>query len=195
MVFACALVALGAGLLYSKSSTKIFQASVLLEIDPHATQPLGEKTSDVLDMGTGNYWDTRDYYETQYKIITSDRVLGDVVRDLALASDKTFIKQGSAKKATVEDATSILRKNVTVEPLRNSRLVYVRVEDVDPDRAKRVCDAVANAYIEQNLQTAQNATSDAVVWLNSQLDHVKLDLEHDENTLYEFKQRNDLPST
>ena len=100
LVLACALVCAGAGLLYSKSSAKIFQASTLLEIDPHANQPLGEKTSDVLDMGTGNYWDTRDYYETQYKIVTSDRVLGAVVRDLALVSDHDFMGRGQAPSKT-----------------------------------------------------------------------------------------------
>jgi succinoglycan biosynthesis transport protein ExoP len=168
-----------------------------LEIDPHATQPLGEKTSDVMDMGAGSYWDDRDYYETQYKIIASDRVLGQVVRDLALTSDHEFLgRDANATHApSPEDATALLRKRVAIEPVRNSRLVYVRVEDLSPARAKRVSDAIANAYIEQNLAIAQNATSDAVVWLNSQVDHIKRDLEQDENALYLFKERNDLPST
>lgn len=191
LVLACTLLAAGLGLLYSKSAQKVYQASALLEIDPHVTQPLGEKDNELLDLGTGNYWDTRDYYETQYKIMASDRVLSNVARDLALTNDKGFMGHGT----TVEDATAILHHALSVEPVHNSRLVYLRVEDVDPARAKRLCDAIANAYIEQNLLTAQNATTDAAVWLNGQLDHVKGDLERDENSLYEFKQHNDLPST
>lgn len=196
IVVATTLLALGAGLLFSKSSTRIYESSALLEIDPHASKPLGEKSDDMLDMGTGNYWDTRDYYETQYKVIQADRVLGAVVRDLALANDANFldVSASSAKTKGIDFAIDTLRKRLTVEPVRNSRLVYVRVDDRDPARAKRLCDAIANEYIEQNFQTALNATSDAVVWLNGQLDHVKQDLEHNENSLYDFKQRNDLPS-
>ena len=126
LIVACAIVASGAVLLYSKSMPKVYQATTLLEIDPRPTQPLGEKQSDVVDIGAGSYWDTRDYYETQYKIISSDRVLGAVVRDLGLAADGDFL---------------------------------------------------------------------ATTWLNSQVDHIKQDLEKDENSLYDFKQRNDLPST
>jgi capsular exopolysaccharide synthesis family protein len=196
VIVACGVLAAGAGLLYSKSATKIYEASTLLEIDPRPNQPLGEKASDVLDMGTGNYWDTRDYYETQYKIIASDRVLGAVVRDLGLASDYSFLGESAGSPgATPAGATEKLRKRLTVEPIKSSRLVNIRVEDVEPARAKRITNAIADAYIDQNLRTAQTATSDAVVWLNGQLDNIKLDLDRDENALYDFKRRNDLPST
>src|SRR5207342_3547148 len=56
-------------------------------------------------------------------------------------------------------------------------------------------DTIANTYKDQNLEMAQTATSESVVWLNGQIDHVKQDLEQDENALYDFKQRNNLPST
>lgn len=185
----------GAGLLYSKSSTKVFQAASLLEIDPHAIAPLGQKPDDVMDMGAGSYWDTRDYYETQYKVISSEHVLATVVGKLALDSDKDFLGRRNGKSGTPQEAAEILRTRVTVDPVRNSRLVYIRVEDTDPKRAQRISDAIANTYKDQNLETAQVATSDAVVWLNGQIDHIKQALEQDENALYEFKQRNNLPST
>jgi capsular exopolysaccharide synthesis family protein len=196
IVASATLLAIGAGLLISKSSTRIYQSSSLVEIEPRASQPLGDKGNEMLEMGTDNYWDTRDYYETQYKIVQSDRVLGAVVRDLALANDPSFlgVSASSSKASNVDFAIDVLRSRLTVEPVRNSRLIYIRVDDRDPARAKRLCDATANAYIEQNFQTALNATSDAVVWLNGQMDHVKQDLEHNENALYDFKLRNDLPS-
>lgn len=197
LVLAAVVFGLGAGLLVSRSSTRIFQASALIEIDPSVRKPIGEKADDVLDMGTSNYWDTRDYYETQYKVIASDRVLGSVVRELALTSDPDFLGVGrsATRIPTADDAVEVLRTRVTVEPVHNSRLVYIRVDDADARRAVRISNSIANTYIEQNLQTALNATSDAVVWLNGQVDHVKQDLDNNENALYEFKERNDLPST
>jgi capsular exopolysaccharide synthesis family protein len=192
-VLAMLLLGLGAGVLFTKSSTRIYQASVLIEIDPGVTRPLGTKSDDMLEIGTGMYWDTRDYYETQYKIIASNLVLTSVVRDLNLTADSTFHKRRSGV-ATVEQAVDVLRSRISVEPVHNSRLVYIRVEDADPPRSKRIADAIAAAYMDQNLKTALNATSEAVVWLHGQVDHINDALVNDENALYEFKQKNDLPT-
>jgi len=83
MMTSCVIFGGGISLLYSKSQPKVYEATTMLEINPHADQPLGEKDDgSSLDIGAGLYWDTREYYETQYKIMTSDRVLRTVVRDL-----------------------------------------------------------------------------------------------------------------
>jgi polysaccharide biosynthesis transport protein len=194
----CVIFAGGIALLYSKSQPKIYEATTMLEINPHADQPLGEKDDgSSLDIGAGLYWDTREYYETQYKIMTSDRVLRSVVRDLALATDADFL--GLKKRPDVplpeDSVVDALRGRLMVDPVKNSRLVLLHMDDTDPKRAARICDAVANAFIDQNLRNAVSATSDAVVWLNSQLDHVKQDLDQNENALHQFKQDNNLPST
>jgi capsular exopolysaccharide synthesis family protein len=196
-VVAATLLLAGFALVFSKSSTKIYQAVTLLEIDPNPVEPLGDKTSDVLNMGAGNYWDTQEYYTTQYKIIVSDRVLGKVARDLGLWRDSDFMgpPEPEAGPPTATTATALLKRRVIVDPIKSSRLVNIRVEDWDPKRAQRICDAVAAAYMEQNLDTAVNASADAVVWLNSQVDNLKQELEHNEDALDQFKRVNDLPST
>ena len=74
-------------------------------------------------------------------------------------------------------------------------LVQINVEDTNPQRARRICDAVVSTYMEQNLRKAVDASADAVVWLNGQLDHIKSDLEENENQLHAFKEQNQLPST
>ena len=195
IVVATTLLASGVGLVYSKSATKIYQASTMLEIDPNPVQPLKDKN---VDMGMGgDFWNTQEYYTTQYKIIVSDRVLGKVVRDLALARDYGFmgITAPRAEPPSVETAIMVLRGRTFVDPVKQSRLVTIKVEDPDRKRAQRICDAVASAYIEQNLDIAVNSSADAVVWLGSQIDHLKSELEVDENALHAFKRDNDLPST
>ena len=198
LIAAATILGSGTALLYSRAMQRVYEATTLVEIDPHAaSQPLGDKDTDALDMGAGSYWDTRDYYETQYRIIASQRVLSAVVRGLGLAADLDFLGGGKsrARPATIDETAAILATRVLVEPIRSSRLVYIRVDDADPKRAKRICDAVANEYIDENLQTALTSTSDAVTWLNGQVDNIKRNLDQDENALYDFKQRNDLPST
>ena len=173
LVAATVLLASGIALMYAKSQVPVFEASSMLEINPHAAQPLGEKGEGVYDIGAGFFWDSKEYYETQYKIITSDRVLTAVARDLNLGSDYDFMgyKAPQPEPASIESAAGVLRGRVIVEPIKYSRLVLIKVDDTNPKRAKEVCDAVAVAYLDQNLQNTLSATSDAVTWLNGQVDH------------------------
>ena len=170
IVVASTMLSAGVGLAYSKSATKIYEASTLVEIDPNPVQPLKGETND-LDMGAGNYWSTQEYYTTQYRLIVSERVLSKVARDLALAREPGFVDLASDAVSPAKVAAT-LRKRITVEPIKSSRLVFVKVEDKDPRRAQRIADAVASAYIDQNLDTAVNSSADAVVWLGGQLDHI-----------------------
>jgi succinoglycan biosynthesis transport protein ExoP len=196
VVTAAVAIFAGSALLYSKSVTKIYQSDSLLEISSYVPQPLGEPNKPALDMGAFGQFDNHAYYETQYKIIVSSRVLSAVVRDLGLMNDPTFVeRKPGVSPPAIEDVAAKLGRNVTVEPVKYSQLVWLKVTDPDKDRARRICDALGNAYIAQNLETAVSATADAASWLSGQLDHVKQDLEGDEDALYDFKQRNDLPST
>jgi succinoglycan biosynthesis transport protein ExoP len=195
-VAACVAVLVGGALLYSKSSTKIYQSAALLEISPYVTQPLANDGKPALDMGAGLLYDIHDYYETQYKVIASNHTLGAVVRELGLMNDPVFAPRSkSGEQPTIEDVTNALRSHVFVEPIKYSHLVWIKVSDTDVARARRICDSIASVYIEQNLQGAVSSTSDAFVWLSGQLDHVKQDLEVNENALFEFKRANNLPST
>ena len=78
-IVASVILCAAGSLLYWKSQPAIYEASTLLEINPNPAQPLGDKASDVHDMGVGVYWDAQEYYQTEYRIVTSDRVLGAVV--------------------------------------------------------------------------------------------------------------------
>jgi succinoglycan biosynthesis transport protein ExoP len=197
LVGATVLLGGASSLLYAKSQQKVYQAATMIEINPHVTQPLGDKSEGMLDLGTSLFSDPHEYFETQYKIITSDRVLSAVVRDGALAADNTFLGNSTAEASptSVETAVSALRSRVVVDGLKRSHLAFIKVEDSDPRRAQRLADAVANAYIDQNLQAAISSSSDAVVWLNGQLDNVRATLDENENALHAFKEKNELPST
>ncbi len=195
MVVAAFILSGGIALLYTKGQARVYEAISMVEMSPHTTQPLGNK-DDTLDIGSGIFFDSREYYETQYKIIASDRVLSTAARNLGLVHDDDFMGSDSPQRQpNLERATSLLRNHLIVEPVKYSRLVLIKIDDTSPRRAKQICDAVAAAYVDQNLQNSLTATSDAVAWLSGQVDNIKRELEHDEDALHEFKQRNDLPST
>jgi polysaccharide biosynthesis transport protein len=184
----------GAGsLAYSKTLPKIYEAETLLEFDPDVIKPLGNKADPMV--GWSAVWDTREYYETQYRIMQSDRVMSAVVRDLSLQNDANFLGYTPTTPAPLEATIANLRGRLTIEPVKGSRLALVKVQDTRPDQARRLSDAIARAYIQQNLDKMISATGDTVVWLSGQLDHFKQELEQTENSLHDFKRQNDLPSS
>lgn len=182
-----------ASLAYSKTLPKIYEAQTLLEFDPDVIKPLGNKADPMV--GWSAVWDTREYYETQYRIMQSDRVMSAVVRDLSLQNDENFLGYKPTAPAGLDATIANLRGRLTIEPVKGSRLVLVKVQDQKPEQARRLSDAIARAYIQQNLDKMISATGDTVVWLSGQLDHFKQELEQTENSLHDFKRQNDLPSS
>jgi succinoglycan biosynthesis transport protein ExoP len=193
IILAIVLLATGGSLAYSKSVPKVYEASTLLEFDPDVIKPLGNKTDPMV--GWSALWDTKEYYETQYRIIQSDRVLSAVVRNLGLQNDPDFLGYKPTSPAPMEVAVASLRGRLTVEPAKGSRLVYLKIQDTRPAQARRLSEAVARAYVDHNLEKMVSATGDTVVWLAGQLDHFRRELEQTEDSLHEFKKQNDLPST
>jgi succinoglycan biosynthesis transport protein ExoP len=192
IIVATLLIGGGIALAYSKSLAPTYEAATLIEFDPDVIKPLGNKTDTMVGWGT---WDSTQYYETQYQLIRSYRVLGAVARSLGLQNDAEFLGYKPTAPVPMENVVAALRGRLTVDPVKASRLVLIRMKDTKPAMARRLADAVAKEYIAHNLEKMVSATSDTAVWISGQLDHFKHELEENENSLHEFKRNNDLPSS
>lgn len=186
---------------YTLGQKKIYQATATVQFDPSPPRPLGRGVDAVVDMGAGSYWNNREYYETQYKILQSMRIALSVVHDLNLNNDGSFLQNLPPGKAapemsvSVEEAAGTLRERLTVDPVKESRLAIVRYIDADPYRAQRILSMVVNTYVEQNLDDTLLSTNSAVDWLRTQLDTLKGDLETSEMALHEYKIQKNILST
>jgi len=178
---------------YTLGQTRIYQATAVVQFDPNPPRPLGKGVDLVVDVGNGNYWNNREYYETQYKIIQSMNTVVPVAQQLGLNSDPRFLKnlpsgaKADPKQTSVEDAAVVLKGRLSVEPVKESRLAIVKFEDADPQRAQRVLTSVLDVYIEQNLDYAHSSTTSAVDWLRLQLDKLREELESSERALHKYK--------
>jgi capsular exopolysaccharide synthesis family protein len=181
---------------------RIYQASATIQFDPHPPRPLGSNVEAVVELGAGSFWDVRDYYETQYKIIQSRRVSKAVVADLGLQHDAGFVldlspgeQPAEPFEALSEDmAATLLMSRLSVEPIKDSRLAVVRLEDANPERAQRVLNALLDTYITQNLEDARSATNSAADWLRAQVDKLKGQLESSEMALHDYKENKNILS-
>lgn len=177
---------------YTLGQMKVYQANAMLQIDPSPPSPLGHDVPAIVTMGDA-FWNNQEYYATQYKIIASRRTAGEAVRALNLNRDSGFMNglppgaKGPAVNATVDAASGVLISRLRVEPVKESRLVKLTMEDADPVRARRVLGAVIEAYLQHNIDEAVSSNNSAGEWLRDQLTKLKGDLESSELALHDYK--------
>src|SRR5437868_1154340 len=107
--------------------TPQYQATATVMIDPESPKVLNiQEVSAVGATGP-------DYYLTQYEIIQSRTVLDRVGQMLSLK-----------QRSNGGDSYKSLRAHLTVEPKRNTRLVFVKYTDPSPQAAAEIANAIAN---------------------------------------------------
>ena len=152
---ACAAVGLLIGLVVALVQTPEYQAGVMLQIEP--PPPTFASVSDALLVGSGNYWQNTDFYNTQFKVLRSKGLGEKVVARLKLTDREPF-------KSSVDPAP-LFMSYVGVEPVPESRLVLVTVTHRDPREAALWANTLGDVYIEQSLATRVESARRAMEWL------------------------------
>jgi succinoglycan biosynthesis transport protein ExoP len=184
--------------LWTMRQPKIYQGTCTLEYDPSPPRPLGSEIEEVAGAAV-NFWQTQEWYETQNRIIASRGVAEKVVNDLGLHQNAAFhqIPKQDRKRwkgATVEHTAQMLQRRLSVEQIRDTRLVEIQVEDIDPGRAALLANTVAKAYIDKSMEDRLGSTVSALDWLSQQLDTQRQELQATENALHDFKRSHDVLS-
>lgn len=198
-VASAALAMTLAATFYSLGQTKIYRATATLQIDPTPPKPLGNDVQTVVDIGAG-YWANREYYETQFKIIQSRKIAAETVQILGLQHDGAFVanlppgRPSPLGEVPVDVAASALRGRIIVEPVKDSRLVVVSLEDANPERAQRVLMALVDTYVQRNVEDVLSSANTANDWLRDQTSKLKKELEGNEMSLHEYKRDKDILS-
>ena len=84
-----------------------------------------------------------------------------------------------------------LLKQVTIAPIRNSRLVDLKFRSPDAALSSRVVNALAKNYIDQTLEYKFSASKEANDWLDDQLAQQRKEVEEAEAKLQAYRERND----
>jgi capsular exopolysaccharide synthesis family protein len=170
---------------------RIYTASVSLVIELQAPRVLGDQVQDVEGSSAG-FWQTKDFLETQFRILKSDAVSERVVRKLALDRDPDFLGTKDRQAMQEADAVALLRSRLRVDPERDSRVVNVRVDDRDPKKAALLANTIADEFIQFNLTEKLGTSRSASEWLHDQVDELQGKLAVSESNLYRFKRENDI---
>lgn len=196
-------------LLFTLMQTPLYRASVTLEINTDDKRVLDY---DVEANGAQRPSDSKDFYQTQYELLQSRNLADRVISKLkleprlkgeelvkpfyadSLSEIKSWLSQlipsnTSAKTATdigERPVSDLLLENVTVSPIKNSRIVTVHYDDADPAMAATIANSLADNYINMNLERRADSTTYARKFLEEQLVQTKSKLEESENKLVQY---------
>lgn len=154
----------------------------------------------------------REYFQTQVEIIKSREVAIKSILKLRLWEDEEFDprpKSDSWIKSTLaavgfsddpsgkewsEDALAEaiygkFSKQLTIEPIRLSQLAKISFESRSPALSAKVANAVADVYIENDLDARYKMTKQASTWLQERLTTLKNKLDESERSLQEFREK------
>ena len=163
---------------------KVYQATVTLEYDPNPTSPLGSSVEDIGGQ-VSHFLMSREFFETQNLIIQSRAVAKRVVERLGLAGNPTFFGEEDSADWTpvaTEVAAQVLQSKLSLDPIKETRLVVLKVRDTDPERAATLANTIADAYIEKMMEDRLGSTAAAAEWLAQQLDSTRLQLNESKRT-------------
>jgi capsular exopolysaccharide synthesis family protein len=125
-----------AGFLYAFTATQIYRATATLQIDPESSGALSLR--DLLP----NVGRDQEYLQTQYRNLQSRTLLEKLVERFKLADDPRYAKE--------PDRAAALEKDLTISPVRLTRIVQVHMNHPEPAKARDIVNALLDLFIEDN---------------------------------------------
>lgn len=182
------------GTIYTLRAAKLYKATASVVISPRTPQILKD-VQDVNPMSSP-YADEV-FLQTEYAVIESRRVAERTAERLNLRNDDVHNGLGQIKDVKKReearqkfDAYKFVKGMIKVVPKKRSQIVEIEVLHEDPKFAADMANAVANSYIEGNVEKRVDGTRDASSWLVTQHDELKKKLNDSEDALYAFMTNN-----
>ncbi|MEM7585195.1 MAG: polysaccharide biosynthesis tyrosine autokinase [Acidobacteriota bacterium] len=213
LLVAVASTVLVLALLQVFTTTPLYRSRVTLQVDPEDAKVLPYE--EIAQSG-GSLTKT-EYLWTQAEKLKTRGLAGRVIDKLQLGELPAFnaptsqgmlldargkllgtlrwlIGGGSSGSGDVDAAVqqdllvNRLLGEMTVRPLRNTRLIEVGYQSHDPQLAADISNTLAEEFIEQHLESKFEATTRATDFLDKQLDELKIKVEESEEALVKYAQ-------
>lgn len=180
----------------------LFTASTQLLIDPRDQKVLQT------EVRTGGIGIDTSLIESQLRLLTSETVLRRVVDAQNLAQDTEFgavstsgglssalrrMLGGSTKTDHTDPAAralDVLQRRVSVRRAEKTYVIETRVTSREPQKAARLADAIAEAYIDDQNEAARAVTRQATGELTSRLDALRDNVRAAEDKVQAFRSAN-----
>jgi succinoglycan biosynthesis transport protein ExoP len=180
---------------------RIYSATTLILVEPR-TNRVADTTA-VLSGLPADF----ETIQTEIEILQSQRLQDKVVRSLELTKDPEFnatlrepsflarqmrALTGADEPRTPEQIERITAANlgaaISVSGTGRSRVIAVTVDAESPQKAARIANALAEAYLVSQLDAKFEATQRTVNWLNRRLEELKEQVRLSEQAVEDYRQ-------
>lgn len=194
LIIGCFFGVIVAGAAITLLMTPIYTAKTTLQIDREAARVFNSEEvtpSESLIQG-------EEFFQTQYGLLRSRSLAERVIENEGLASSNASLQaigipapdaEGSAAQQAAERrdaALEQLQENLSVSPIRGSRLVAVGYNHPDPVVAARIANAFAENFIQSNLDRKFESSRYAREFLEDRIAQTKARLEDAERQLVAY---------
>jgi capsular exopolysaccharide synthesis family protein len=135
-------------------------------------------------------WDSSIDLDTQVKVLQSDSLAMQVIRDLRLDQEPKFTGGSPLDSADPRQQAALLSRfhralKVTILP--RTRVAQIQFTSTNPQLAARVANALANSYIDQNFKTKFESAMRTSEWLSKQLADLEVKVEASQEKLVRYE--------
>jgi capsular exopolysaccharide synthesis family protein len=148
----------------------------------------------------------REYYQTQVEILKSEELGRKVVRKLSLATHPEFDPRqgqvgwlgrltGSVANPNMSDEDALkvavgrFKRALQVQLVRNSQLAQISFVSYDPQLSASVPNAMAETYVESDLDARLAMTQKAAEWLRERMGELRAKVDASEKALQDYRDR------
>ncbi len=170
------LLGAAGGYLYSRTQRPVYQARTTLEIrllndnflNTREVTPTGALTENAIEP----------YIQAQVEILRDPALIGKVIERLKLDQ-----RRGPDSR---EAAIHAALRNITVVPVIPARMLRIAYDSIEPVLAANFANRLAQEYIQQKIDSRQDAARKTTEWLASQSQQLKEKLERSERDLQDY---------
>ena len=201
LVLGCLIGTVGLAGALSAVLPSRYEAVARVLVNPQDSNALGLSPMDAL---AGNGLSNDIVQQTQVRVLQSNPVAWDVIKQLRLDQRKDFAgKLASTPDEAIERVPgprkvlllSAFQAGLRVEAVPKTELIEVRFRAHDPQLAANVANAITGAYIERTFRTRYEATVQASDWLSKQLDDLKKNVENSQQRFTEYQKKSGIIGT
>lgn len=119
----------------------VYSADVTILVDTESPNVL--TTSGIVSLESQQYYSYKEYYQSQMEIITSMSIVKKAFDEFSLISQEPY--------KTAKEPLKEFLKTIKAEPIRDTRLIKLTVENDNPELAAKIANRIADIYVKRNL--------------------------------------------
>jgi succinoglycan biosynthesis transport protein ExoP len=200
-------IAIFLALIYLLSATPSFTATASMLIDSNKMQLFQQQSAfSDLPMDTSAV-------DSQVEVIKSENIALAVIKQLHLTEDPEFVGSGGgligavfdfimapfASQPTAESEFNVTRQAVNTFESRLSvrrvgltYVIQIGFRSFSPDRAAQIANAIANAYVDDQLDAKYQAAKRAGIWLQTRLHELREQASAAQLAVVNYKNKNNM---